>query len=480
MKRYFSLLIFLFPVFAFSQPYSTILHGKLSVNAQIDSTADRSGFQIFSFNRTETKIDTLGIGYTDVNGNFAVRITAQERGVYPVYIIRQNKILAESEMVIAREDSASTFIRLPIQTKKFFIRSEENAAWLGFTNTRAVYENELLTAIKSDSTTINDLKRITRFTADMLWNLDQSFPKNSVGVELAKAESIVKLMGWEDSLAVARAKSLPYDNPGFIEVARATRRGIARLEGQENAIQYLKMVQENVNSADKFAAIHTEIIQARMDSLQQAEAIAEVNAMLAAYPSGQWHEWAKLAEREVNLLFPGLFAPEFNLVYKGKNQVEENFQLTTHRGKVVVLEFWAPTSKGYIENAPQLEALTDSLKTKPLTWLSMSIDQSIDNNQAFLEGRKMPGIPVILPNADLLNLYNIRAVPMWVLIDKEGRIVKKYAGVQLGAMIEEMKKQIEKPYTAPPRVNAPRQNSQQRTPTQRPQRRSSTRTRTRG
>lgn len=468
MKRLvFALLwILSLPLSLCAQSYSTILHGKLSVSAAIDSTADRSGFTILSVEKTETKLDTLGLGTTDNEGRFAFPINATDKGVYPVFVVRSGKVLAQSDMVIAGEDSARAEIRLPVATGRFFIRSQENAAWLAFTNTRAQYEKDLLEAVRKDSTSVQDLRTLTQFNADMLWNLDQTFPPQSVAVLLAKAESVVKLMGWNDSLAVARGKSLAYDIPGYVEVARAVRRGVSRLSGQEAAIQYLKMAQENMNSSEKFATLQTEIIQARIDSLQQTEALAEVKAMLAAYPQGTWHDWAKLAEYEVSLLMPGLFAPDFLLTYQDKNQAVKRFQLTEHRGKVVVLEFWAPTSKGYIDQAPQLEALTPQLKDKPLTWMSFSIDQSVENNNTFLTGRTMPGTPVILPNSDLLVKYNVRAVPLWVLIDKEGKIVKKYVGVQYPAMVEELKKQLAKPYTAPqatPRSNAQRNSNRNAT-----------------
>jgi hypothetical protein len=77
-------------------------------------------------------------------------------------------------------------------------------------------------------------------------------------------------------------------------------------------------------------------------------------------------------------------------------------------------------------------ALVRAAADAPFTLVSYSAESDTLLNEAFLEGRDVPGIHVFAPSdggaASLPRTYNVNTLPTRYLIDREGRIVGKYVG----------------------------------------------------
>ena len=124
----------------------------------------------------------------------------------------------------------------------------------------------------------------------------------------------------------------------------------------------------------------------------------------------------------------GEMAPDFTL----KNTKATSVSLKSLRGKWVVLDFWAtwcgpckasmPHLKEYYEKyAGKFEVLGIAGSSKEEDWKTMVKDM------------KLPWINVINPQnttekEDVLKLYSIEAFPTYIIIDKEGKIYKKFIG----------------------------------------------------
>lgn len=124
----------------------------------------------------------------------------------------------------------------------------------------------------------------------------------------------------------------------------------------------------------------------------------------------------------------GEMAPDFTL----KNTKGTSVSLKSLRGKWVVLDFWAtwcgpckasmPHLKEYYEKyAGKFEVLGIAGSSKEEDWKTMVKDM------------KLPWINVINPQnttekEDVLKLYSIEAFPTYIIIDKEGKIYKKFIG----------------------------------------------------
>ncbi|WP_435009078.1 sigma-70 family RNA polymerase sigma factor [Tundrisphaera lichenicola] len=117
-------------------------------------------------------------------------------------------------------------------------------------------------------------------------------------------------------------------------------------------------------------------------------------------------------------------------------------KLEDFRGKFVLLDFWATWCGPCIGEIPQLQAVHDAFREDGrFVILSLSVDEKIDEPRAFQEKRKLPwsqgflgeGIHSATPGS-----FGVRAIPAFVLVGPDGRIVKKgMRGKEIEAAVAE-------------------------------------------
>lgn len=123
----------------------------------------------------------------------------------------------------------------------------------------------------------------------------------------------------------------------------------------------------------------------------------------------------------------GQNAPDFNL----KDINGEQVSLSSFKGKVVLLNFWATWCPPCKEELPALNRLQQALKNKGFVVIAVSTDRSASDAREFI--RKNPANFIIALDSNLdvsKNLYKVFMIPSTFLIDKRGIIVKRYFGVQ--------------------------------------------------
>jgi peroxiredoxin len=103
--------------------------------------------------------------------------------------------------------------------------------------------------------------------------------------------------------------------------------------------------------------------------------------------------------------------------------------LSSLSGKVVLVNFWATWCEPCREEMPSMNKLYNKLKNKGFVVLAVSSDNSPESVRNFI--KKVPvDFPVLLDEDSRVSvkLFKVFAQPMSFLIDKKGRIVKKYFG----------------------------------------------------
>ncbi len=408
-----------------SQGVRSHLEGRITVHPEIDSTGDYRGFEVLVLQRGEEQVDTLGYAVTDSTGHFATDVTAPERGVYPLLVLREGQILAQGDLVVASGDSATMRVQLPFRGGFLRIRSKENAAWIGYKNLKAAHNQEILQAVQKGR---QDVGHIIERTARMLWGLETTYP-GTVGAQIARAEAVTMVTSWNDSLALAWARMIPPDNPGVVEVARAAATAAARTYGLDSALAVLRQFQERVPRHDQRAALQAALVQTYADSLHIDEALAALRELRRSFPEPRWQAWATQAEYELKHLMPGQPAPSFTALTTSG----ETFDLQKMRGKYVVVEFWSPRDLGYARQLPAIHALLEKWGDR-VVWVSVALEKEKDVYEAFAEGRELPGIQILEESgaeSSLVKLYGIRTLPYRYLIGPDGTILGKYTGQQL-------------------------------------------------
>jgi len=107
---------------------------------------------------------------------------------------------------------------------------------------------------------------------------------------------------------------------------------------------------------------------------------------------------------------------------------EGNATLSSYRGKVVILNFWATWCQPCRTEMPSMEILYQRFNAQGLEILAVDIGESASSVQQFIR-RAGYTFPVILDRANRVStVYQVEAIPTTYIIDREGKIIGKVIG----------------------------------------------------
>lgn len=125
-------------------------------------------------------------------------------------------------------------------------------------------------------------------------------------------------------------------------------------------------------------------------------------------------------------------APDFTLAQLDGRPL----QLSSYRGKVVLLDFWATWCVPCRGETPHLVELQQKYGDRGLQVIGVSMDDSPDPVRDFYQQFHM-NYPVVMGNAKTGELYGgVLGLPIAFLIDRDGRIYKKHIGATDPAVFE--------------------------------------------
>lgn len=118
-------------------------------------------------------------------------------------------------------------------------------------------------------------------------------------------------------------------------------------------------------------------------------------------------------------------APDF----KTRTMSGDPVRLSSLRGKVVILHFWATFCAPCRGEMEELERLQRGYETEKLVVLTISIDSLDSSVLTFLEKAKVHSLLVARDRSEeLRSAYNVEAIPMTYIIDYRGRVVARKKG----------------------------------------------------
>jgi cytochrome c biogenesis protein CcmG, thiol:disulfide interchange protein DsbE len=135
--------------------------------------------------------------------------------------------------------------------------------------------------------------------------------------------------------------------------------------------------------------------------------------------------WVIVWSMQEHIVGTGDTAPNFSITTSaGDPMTPRNFG-----GKVLVLNFWASWCAPCVEEAPSLEEFAKTFKDSGVVVLGVSVDR---NEQAYQTFVKRFGLTYPMardPQQNLSYLYGTYKIPESYIIDRNGKVVRKYAGL---------------------------------------------------
>ncbi len=122
----------------------------------------------------------------------------------------------------------------------------------------------------------------------------------------------------------------------------------------------------------------------------------------------------------------GAAAPDFTL----RDLHGGNVSLSSYRGHVVLLDFWATWCPPCVASVPELIALEKKYKDRGLVVLAVSLDEGGDapaKLSAFSRDHSI-NYTVLLTNEDVENMYNVGSIPTMYVIGRDGTIRSTHMG----------------------------------------------------
>lgn len=133
--------------------------------------------------------------------------------------------------------------------------------------------------------------------------------------------------------------------------------------------------------------------------------------------------------------FAGEVASDFTL----RDVNGQELVLSSLKGKVVVISFWATWCGPCKEEMPHLQAMYSELKEKGVEVLSISTDDARDapKVKAYVKTRGY-SFPVLHDrDSTVVGAYNPqKTLPYTVVVDKKGEVVRRTAGYNPGDEVE--------------------------------------------
>jgi cytochrome c biogenesis protein CcmG/thiol:disulfide interchange protein DsbE len=109
----------------------------------------------------------------------------------------------------------------------------------------------------------------------------------------------------------------------------------------------------------------------------------------------------------------------------------DTLRLSDHRGKVVLLGFWATWCGPCRREVPRLKTLQAEYASRGLVVLGLSVDrEGADVVRAFVREHGVTWPNAVADEAVIASFGSVDAIPTTYVIDREGNIAHRFVGLQ--------------------------------------------------
>jgi len=131
-----------------------------------------------------------------------------------------------------------------------------------------------------------------------------------------------------------------------------------------------------------------------------------------------------LRSARIQVLNQSTVPQDFNLQFLAGG----NTALSSYKGKVVILNFWATWCPPCRSEMPSMETLYQRFKDEGLEILAVNLGESADTVRQFIQNNKYTFPVPMDTNNRVGTLYGVEAIPTSYILDREGKIIARVVG----------------------------------------------------
>ena len=241
----------------------------------------------------------------------------------------------------------------------------------------------------------------------LFWDINQASMSN-----YKKRDSLQKV--FQAFINVIKMDSLRIDS-----MSNALEKPYMDLVNEHN--QYLKnFVENNPASFASLAAIQQLPAEEFLSTYIKLD-----DGLYTKYPNSEYIKTFQEAVQNQKKLSVGTLAPEITM----NNTEEKPLSLSTLKGKIVLIDFWASWCGPCRAENPTVVKAYNKFKAKGFEIFSVSLDKDMDKWKEAIKKDNLTWKNHVCDfkfwDSPVVSLYNFNAIPYNVLIDKEGMIIAK-------------------------------------------------------
>lgn len=411
------------------------VQGTLTVADSVDNSGDYSGIGITIIKKDSATVDadTLFNATTNKAGNFSGTAEFPQRRQYQMIISRNGQNLGTGSVILADGDTVKIKGELPGLVQTLQINSREHNALATYQRVERGFQRVRTFArvgrLQGDSL-VTELKK----WPNLYWQVYENNPQTLAG-NLSAAKSIELLNDFDKPLMMQRVREVR-DNQNLAYLSATFGKDyVAETKGLDYTLAYLDSLENNISNPQTNMRIHMERITLLYDSARVEQARTSLQSYRDEYEDNESaQKWAESIEYDLNYLSPGDAIPEFSFDDNGKEVSREKL-----KGRPYLLEITALSSPLYQQQYDRTLVIHSIYKTQNFEVVTIPLDTSRVMVDAFFEERMRPW-PVAPAKTfspqEIIEKFNIKTLPTRFLVDRQGRIARRYIGPEYQDVIQ--------------------------------------------
>jgi hypothetical protein len=401
------------------------VHGRITVSAELDTTANYSGILLLVTGGGGEQTDTLFLAETSRDGSFSGTARFSERGQYPLQIKRYGNLISASYLILAENDTVRVEAELPEFARTRRVSSYEHDAFNVYERLQRNYAR-IAMFMSSGELPQDTIPSLLDTWSGLFWSVNENHP-GTLAAEFSTLAAVEILLGWDDERMLDYInRSLDPELQIFATLASYGASGVARKQGLDRAVHFLDSLTAATAYRQDQVALQMRKVDLLTDSSQTAAALntlRNLNRHYSDFP--ELMEWSAGMITDLERFAPGKPMPSFSLY------MEDGLILSSDRlsGAPYLLEIAELADPRYQGEYPLISFLNMNYAPRGLRLITVPVDEDPILISAFFEERERSWAVADNsqhPDEQFFRDLNIRAVPTRFLVDANGIIVRKY------------------------------------------------------